>query len=302
MSRQHHIIPLVSVIAGIALFSIMDAFMKRAALVGGVYTALLLRSVMAGFVCMAIWLAKGGHWPRAALFRLHVLRGLVAAAMAVTFFYGLVRTPMAQAIALSFIAPLIALYLAAVQLGEKIRREAIFASILGFAGVLVIVAEHLTASNSSSGGGGGVPGNEAIKGIVAILFSAVLYAWNLVLQRKQAQLASPLEVVTFQNLVVSLALLPALPLLWQTPHLAQVADIGGAALLATGALVLLSWGYARAEAQVLLPIEYTAFIWAALMGWLWFDESLTAPTLIGVALIVIGCWIGSRGPKVAVVV
>ena len=72
--------------------------------------------------------------------------------------------------------------------------------------------------------------------------------------------------------------------------------------MATGALLLLSWGYARAEAQVLLPIEYTAFVWAALMGWLWFDERLTAPTLVGVALIVVGCWISARGPKVAVVV
>ena len=48
-------------------------------------------------------------------------------AMAACFFWGVVRTPLAEGIALSFIAPLVALYLAAVQLGEKIRREAILA-------------------------------------------------------------------------------------------------------------------------------------------------------------------------------
>ncbi|MEY4056480.1 MAG: hypothetical protein RL519_1815, partial [Pseudomonadota bacterium] len=50
----------------------------------------------------------------------------------------------------------------------------------------------------------------------------------------------------------------------------------------------------RAEAQALLPIEYTAFIWAALFGWLVFAEPVAVETLAGVALIVIGCWIAAR--------
>jgi S-adenosylmethionine uptake transporter len=58
--------------------------------------------------------------------------------------------------------------------------------------------------------------------------------------------------------------------------------------------MLISWGYARAETQVLLPLEYTAFIWAALMGWVMFSEALTLPTVAGAVLIVIGCWIASR--------
>jgi S-adenosylmethionine uptake transporter len=57
--------------------------------------------------------------------------------------------------------------------------------------------------------------------------------------------------------------------------------------------MVISWGYGRAEAQALLPIEYTAFIWAAIMGWAMFGEALTLPTIAGVALIVIGCWIAA---------
>ena len=65
------------------------------------------------------------------------------------------------------------------------------------------------------------------------------------------------------------------------------------ALLAMLSLMVISWGYGRAEAQALLPIEYTAFIWAAIMGWAMFGEALTLPTIAGVALIVIGCWIAA---------
>jgi len=51
---------------------------------------------------------------------------------------------------------------------------------------------------------------------------------------------------------------------------------------------------ARAEAKVLLPVEYTAFIWAALFGWLFFAEALTLSTVAGTVLIVSGCLLAAR--------
>ena len=51
---------------------------------------------------------------------------------------------------------------------------------------------------------------------------------------------------------------------------------------------------ARAEAHRLLPIEYSAFIWSALMGYWLFGEAVGAATLGGVVLIVAGCVIGTR--------
>ena len=61
------------------------------------------------------------------------------------------------------------------------------------------------------------------------------------------------------------------------------------------ALLCLTWAYARGETQSLVSSEYSAFVWACLMGWLWFGETLTAFTLAGVALIVVACWIAARG-------
>ena len=58
--------------------------------------------------------------------------------------------------------------------------------------------------------------------------------------------------------------------------------------------MLFAWVYRRAEAQVLIPVEYTAFPWAALMGWLFFAEQVTWPTLAGTALIVTGCFLAAR--------
>jgi drug/metabolite transporter (DMT)-like permease len=61
--------------------------------------------------------------------------------------------------------------------------------------------------------------------------------------------------------------------------------------------MLMTWAYARAEAQVLLPIEYTGFGWAALLGWLWFGEAVTWTTLAGVTLIIAACWIAASTAK-----
>jgi S-adenosylmethionine uptake transporter len=54
-------------------------------------------------------------------------------------------------------------------------------------------------------------------------------------------------------------------------------------------IMLLAWAYARAEAQVLMPVEYSAFIWAALLGWWVFGEPVTLATLLGAGMIVMGC-------------
>ena len=285
MERTHPLLPFVAALAGVAVFSTMDALMKRASIEVGVYNALFFRSLCGTALMLPLWVGTGGRWPRQEVLRVHVLRSSVCAVMAWLFFWGLVRLPMAEAIALSFIAPLIALYLAAVTLGEKIQQRAIAASLLGFGGVVLVAGSRL---GSHEGGA------DAALGIAAVLGSAVMYAWNVVLQRQQAQVASPQEIAFFQNLCIALLLGLGAPWLAVVPGIAAFRDIAGGALLAAVALMLLAWGYARAEAQVLVATEYTAFIWAALMGWLWFDEKVTASTLGGVILIVAACWIAAR--------
>lgn len=285
MTRSGPSLPFAATLAGVALYSLMDALMKGSSLAIGAYSALLWRSLAAIVLVIPLWRLSGGRWPSAATARLHLLRGVVAAAMALTFFFGLTLLPMAEAIAISFIAPLIALYLAAATLGETVRRSAVAASLLGLAGVAGIAFARLAASEH---------GDRAALGIASVLLSAMLYAWNLVLQRRQAQLAKPLEVASFMNTTVLLALLPAAPWFAAVPASPQLAAaIAGAAALAVTAGMLFSWAYARAEAQVLVPVEYSAFAWAALMGWLAFGERLTWPTLLGTVLVVAACWIAA---------
>lgn len=284
VTRPYAIAPFLAACTGVALFSVMDAVMKGLTLEIGVYNALLWRSMAGALLGAIAMLAVHNRWPVRHVLHLHLLRGLVGTFMALGFFWGIARLPLAEAIALSFIAPLIALYLAALLLKERIGRGAIMASVLGLAGVIVILAGKLQGSYD----------REALWGVAAILFSAVLFAYNFILQRQQAQLASPIEIAFFQNMIVMVFLAFAAPVLAVLPRPEHILPITGAALLAFGSLLLLSWAYARAEAQILIPVEYTAFIWAAILGWLVFREPLTIATLAGAALIVAGCILAAR--------
>lgn len=284
-ARNMRLLPFAVALAGVAFFSVMDALMKRASIGADVYNALLFRSLIGSALMLPLWRATGGRWPRRAVLKVHVLRSTIVVGMAWLFFWALVRLPMAEGIALSFIAPLIALYLSAVLLGEQVAPRAVIASLLGLVGVVVIGWSRLGTSAWS---------DDALLGIAAVLVSAVLYAWNLVIQRQQALLSSPQEVAFFQNLCMTTILGVAAPWLAAVPAGAVLIDIAGAAVLAAMALMLLSWAYARAEAQALVATEYTAFLWAALMGWLWFAEPVTPETLAGVGLIVAACWIATR--------
>ena len=132
----------------------------------------------------------------------------------------------------------------------------------------------------------------------AVFGSGLCY--NLILARRQAQIAGPIEIAFFQNLFVAATLSLAAPWLLMPFSVGAAPMIGGAAVLAIVSLLLLSWAYARAEAQILIPVEYTAFVWAALFGWLFFAEPVTLPVLAGTALIVVGSLIAARAKPVPV--
>jgi S-adenosylmethionine uptake transporter len=270
---------------GIASYSCMDALMKGLSIASGAYSAVLWRSVAGVLLLGPVFLARRRPWPTRVALKLHWWRGLAAGASVVLFFWGLVRVPMAQGVALTFLAPLIALYLAAVMLGERVRRSAVWGSAVASLGVLAIAWGE--AANQAS--------TAHVLGSVAILVASLLYAVSLILLRRQAQVADSLEVALFTSVVLGGVLLIGAPWFSGLPDAAELPRIAGAAVLGSISAVLLAWSYARAEAQVLALVEYTAFLWSGLLGYLVFDERVSPYTAAGAALIIAGCVVAVRG-------
>jgi S-adenosylmethionine uptake transporter len=273
---------------GIALFSGMDAVMKMLVLALGTFATMLWRNVVGLGMSAAIYLPGRSGWPTGVVLKIHVVRGVLTAAMGFLFFWGIARVPLAQAIALAFIAPLIALYLASAFLGEQIGPRTLLGSAVAFAGILLIFFGQAQADL----------GQEALIGSLAILASAILYAINIILMRRQSLVAEPREIAFFQNLTVTgVFVLVALIVGAKLPPTNQWWLLVVAAGLSLASMLLLSWAYARAQASYLATTEYTAFLWAALFGWLVFGEPLELLTLCGAAMIIAGCIVAARTAK-----
>jgi len=288
VNRNHVLLPMAMATLAVASLSLMDAYMKSAALAVGALTAAWLRSAIATGIALPLWLARGRRWPDRQVLKLHLQRSVVATFMALTFFYAITKLPLAEAIAISFVAPLIALYLARVLLGETISRQAVIASLLGFAGTLVIIGGKMGQSDFD---------RDTALGLAAILVSALLYAYSFILIRRQSQVAGPAEIATFHSGVSVILLGLAVPFLFEMPDRSTLVDLTAAAVLTVAGAMAFAWAYARAEAQVLVPLEYSGFLWASLFGWIFFTEKLTTPTIIGTAIIVASCWVAARKPR-----
>lgn len=274
-----------SAILAIGFLSAMDAAMKAVSLDYGALSALAWRALVALPVVGTAYLLTRKGWPDRTAMKLHLLRGILMVPMSFTFFWGLTYVPMAQAIALAFIAPLIAALLAGPILGETVGKRIVGGSALAFLGVSTILFGQSRLDL----------GPEALMGAFSILGSALLYAFNMLLMRKQSQRSGPIEIAFFYFAVAGVGFWLVSLAVGLPPFPAGELD---ALLIATGLSIAgmlgLAWAYARATAAYLSTSEYSGFLWAALFGFLVFGEVPSPWTMAGAVAIVIGCWIAVK--------
>ncbi|HUP66734.1 MAG TPA: DMT family transporter [Sphingomicrobium sp.] len=283
---QHPLQAFLVALGAVAVLSVMDAVMKHLVLAIGIIAVSVWRALANFTISAILYLPRTNAWPDRGTLKIHIARAIDVTVMAFLFFWGIGRVPLAQAIALTFIAPLIALLLAGMFLHERIGSRSILGSIVAFAGVVVIVLGQAQARL----------GEEAMLGSIAIIGSALCYAVNIVMMRRQAVAAKPLEINFFQSLTIMILWLAALPLVGLPDWPAmQVGWVVVAALMSTSGTLLFAFAYARGEASYLAVTEYSAFLWAAALGWIIFREPVSLYTVAGALLIVGGCLVGARG-------
>src|SRR5258708_28022242 len=100
----------------------MDAVMKGLVLAIGIFAVSIWRSIANLILTSALYLPGRPRWPKPATLRIHVGRGIVVMVMAGLFFCRIGRVPPAQALALTFTAPLLSLLLARLLLHDRVRR------------------------------------------------------------------------------------------------------------------------------------------------------------------------------------
>lgn len=203
--------------------------------------------------------------------RVHLLRGLIYTGTMGFFVWGLTLLPLAEATAIAFVAPMFVTLLSVPLLGERIDRPVLIASLAGFVGVLIVVR----------------PGGEAFQlGSLVMIAAAVCYALMMITARRYGSREHLWAMVFYMTLIPMLLTALTLPWVWQTPqpeHWPGFLLSGG---LGVGATAFITLAFRHAPAAIAAPFDYTAMLWAVLLGWWFWGELPDIWVLVGSLLII----------------
>ena len=275
--------PFLLGLLAIGLFAVMNAIIKGMSGSFDTLQVAFMRYLSGGlWILIYVTITRPG-WPSLATVEASVVRGVLGLTTGLSFFYALRELPLADAITLSFLAPLFVTLFSMLMLRERPGMKGFIALGLGFAGMLVMIS-----------GLGGDEEERSLLGICASLVSSIAYGLSMTLLRARAQ-KDPLDlIVFFQQWVPALFIAPAAGVVWKAPgidHLGAFAILG---ILGVSAHLLLARAFSMAEASRLAPIEFSALIYAAVIGKVYFGEVMTADTLVGAALIMLGAFVAMR--------
>jgi S-adenosylmethionine uptake transporter len=272
-------------VAAEGLLTLMDAIIKQLSPRYPTLQIAFLRFAfgMVGAVAYALWTRPGRPTRDATLY--NGLRAALVVFTATTFFYALSLLPLADAIALSFISPVLTALMGTLILGERLDWRIAVALVAGLLGMLLIVDGKLGSTGL---------GPEVLIGAAAVLLSAVAYALNIIMLRHRATRDPLAQIILFQNAGPTLILLLPALWVWVTPTLVDLGQFAICGTLGVVAHTMLAHAFARIEAAKLAPIAYVTLVWGVLFGFLFFAEVPGLATLSGAALIVIGTLITQR--------
>src|SRR5271155_1792149 len=270
-------------LAGVGLFAVNDALGKWLVADYSVGQLMMLRSIGAGVVLAPMILSRRVNFVDPRQPGLQIVRVLCAAVDTFAFYYATRTMPLADVMTFYMATPLIVTALSAPLLGEKVERFRWVAVLIGFVGVLIALR----------------PSPQMFSQAAPIaLFGATTFALSQTITRELRGIHW-MPLVLWQFVGTGLVGAATIPWVGNTPRLF---DLGLMFLVGAGAMlcfIFIVRALALAPASVLAPLQYSAIVWAAIMGWLVWRDAPTLPIIIGNAIIIgSGLYVTARGKMI----
>ena len=208
-------------------------------------------------------------------------RGVLSIAGMFFNFGAVARLPLVESNAIAFSSPLFTVTLAALILNERVRVYRWSAVVIGFVGVLVVLSPHLSGEELTAA----VAGATSLIGVVYAICGSVTNAGTAIQTRRLAQSESTSSIVFYFSVSCALAGLATLPFGWITPSIGETVALISIGVLGGTGHIFLTESYRFASASLVAPFDYTAMIWALVLGYAMFGETPTAEIIGGSAII-----------------
>ena len=268
----------------------MDALIKLISPRYGAFQLSFFRFASGSLYAVLLWLWHRPPLPERRWWPMHALRSTFLLVSLVGYFHALTVLPLAQTVAISYLAPIFVSLLAMLVLHERPSRWIWLALALGLGGVLITLAPELRASLD-----GASP--QRVLGIASVAGSALAFSVVMVLARKQAQHDSMWAILLIQNVLPLMLLAGPAAATWHPLHVADLGPIALAGVFATIGLLSLTWAFTHLEASRVAPLEYTSFVWASALGYALFGELPSLNTGLSALCIVGGCLLLLKAPR-----
>jgi drug/metabolite transporter (DMT)-like permease len=210
----------------------------------------------------------------------HVGRGIISVIGMFLNFAALARLQLADATAIAFASPLITVALAALILKEHVRAYRWSAIAIGFSGVIVMMWPYLNIGRLLAAGS-----PESAVGALCAIAAAFTNAGTVIQTRRLTDSETTSSIVLYFSLICTIAGACTLPFAWHQPTLPQLAALVAIGILGGLSHIFLTESYRYAAASVVAPFDYTAMLWAFLLGYTFFGEVPTVYIFVGAAIV-----------------
>ena len=202
---------------------------------------------------------------------LQISRGLLAGTSALLFIFAISIVPIADAVAVSFVAPFFVTILGAFILREHVGVRRWTAITIGFVACLIIIRPGLGVFNPA---------------VILVVIAAIAYACRQILSRILSSSESVVTTVSYTGLAASVLLTLPLPFVWRTPVWgSETLLLLVLAILAALAEIMVIKALELSQAVVLAPVHYTLLIWGTIYGWFIFGQLPDEWTWFGASII-----------------
>lgn len=264
--------------AGIAVISVKDAFAKLLA-VDYPPVQIVSLSAWLSVAVLLLWSVRSKHQRIVGIqifktkhWMAHMIRSGIGVISAIFFLYSLRYLRLADVTVIFFFAPVLMTAFSALFLSEAVGKPQWFAVLFGFVGVVIAMQPDT--------------GNFDWK-VALPLAASVTYATRSVLVRRMAGIESATQIVFHTRLGVGLLTSVPLFLYWQPMILSDFSFLIALTLLQLLAHIMITKSTVTASLAVVGPFEYTALIWATLLGYFIWGEIPASNIWLG-ALFIIG--------------
>ncbi|MET1255108.1 DMT family transporter [Aliikangiella maris] len=269
LTHNYIILAFLVLILGNLFATFVDIAVKVFASSGSIFQYVLLRQGIMLLLLLPFWLKLPTERRQAVAPKVYFTRALLTNIGAPTAVIAVLYLPLATANVFFYSAPLFTLLLANLLLKEAMPKHRIMVTLAGFAGVIIALKpEHFN-----------------LIGLVATVTALAVAGYNLSVRWLPPD-TSTLSTLVWSN-IFTIPITGCIAIFYWQPITQDILLLALISCLFLGvyqACCIIA--YQKAEAGAIVVAEYSGLIFAALFGWLLFDEAIDMWTIVGILLII----------------